>query len=276
MREMFMTGRTKDIKWRKDQLKALLSLLDEKRDYICDVLFKDLRKVGKTLLTALDERYIKTEPYGLVLIIGAWTSPIQLIIEPLIGAIAAVINGGVTETTALLEQRFDYIFYTGTTEVGKIVAASAAKHVTPTTLELGGKNPCYIHPDSDMDLVAKRLLWGKLTNCGQLCITPDYVLCNKEVETSLLEKIKIVLSKFYGEDPQHSESLGRIVNKTQYTQMKSLMTSGDVAIGGKTDEKDFYIEPTVLVNVKTADPIMETEVSRCLLIDSIVLISLLN
>lgn len=325
MRDVFMSGRTKDLTWRKAQLKALLTLLDEKRETICEVLHKDLRKskletvlmelefvrndlitilnnlddwakpekVKKTLLTLMDEIYIKSEPYGVVLIMGAWNYPIQLVLGPLLGAIAAgnavilkpseisentakfleesipqymdkecirVVNGGVPETTSLLEERFDYIFYTGNTQIAKIISVAAAKHLTPTTLELGGKSPCYVHPDSDMDLVARRIIWGKLTNSGQTCIAPDYVLCNKEIEPKLLERIKVNLLEFYGEDPQKSESLGRIVNNKHFNRVKSLLSNCEVAIGGQMDEKDNYIAPTVVINVKATDPIMEYEV----------------
>lgn len=177
----------------------------------------------KNLLTMMDEAYVQPEPLGVVLIIGAWNYPIVLTIQPLIGAIAAgnaviikpselsentakvlakllpqyldqdmyvVINGGVPETTELLKQRFDHILYTGNTAVGKIVMEAAAKYLTPVTLELGGKSPCYIDKDCDLDIACRRIAWGKYMNCGQTCIAPDYILCEPSLQSQVVQKIK--------------------------------------------------------------------------------------
>ncbi|XP_054564778.1 aldehyde dehydrogenase family 3 member A2 isoform X2 [Eptesicus fuscus] len=177
----------------------------------------------KNLLTMMDEAYVQPEPLGVVLIIGAWNYPFVLTMQPLIGAIAAgnaviikpselsentakilakllpqyldqdlyvVVNGGVDETTELLKQRFDHILYTGNTAVGKIVMAAAAKHLTPVTLELGGKSPCYIDRDCDLDVACRRIAWGKYMNCGQTCIAPDYILCEPSLQSQIVQKIK--------------------------------------------------------------------------------------
>ncbi|KAG6451708.1 hypothetical protein O3G_MSEX007284, partial [Manduca sexta] len=178
---------------------------------------------------------IYNEPYGVTLIIGAWNYPLQLLLLPAAGAIAAgnavvlkpselavacttfiaetlpkyldndaiiVIEGGPQETTELLKQKFDYIFYTGGTNVGKIVYEAATKHLTPVTLELGGKSPVYIDNSADLVITVKRVLWGKFINGGQTCIAPDYVLCSKEVQDKFVEEAKKVIKEWYGEDPQ--------------------------------------------------------------------------
>ncbi|XP_027487860.1 aldehyde dehydrogenase, dimeric NADP-preferring-like, partial [Corapipo altera] len=189
--------------------------------------------VKKNLMTMRDEAYINFEPLGVVLIIGAWNYPFVLVMHPLIGAIAAgnavvvkpsevsentaqlvadllpqyldrelypVVTGGVPETTELLTQRFDHILYTGNTAVGKIVMAAAAKHLTPVTLELGGKSPCYIDKDCDLAVACRRITWGKYTNCGQICVAPDYILCDPSIQSQVVENIKATLLEFYGED----------------------------------------------------------------------------
>ncbi|XP_062031159.1 aldehyde dehydrogenase family 3 member A2-like [Lepus europaeus] len=181
------------------------------------------KPVKKNLFTMMDEAYIQAEPLGVVLIIGAWNYPFVLTVQPLIGAIAAgnavilkpselsehtakilakllpqylgqdlyaVVNGGVKETTELLKERFDHILYTGNAAVGKIVMEAAAKHLTPVTLELGGKSPCYIDTDCDLDTVCRRITWGKYMNCGQTCIAPDYVLCEASLQNQIVQKIK--------------------------------------------------------------------------------------
>ncbi|XP_027487892.1 fatty aldehyde dehydrogenase-like, partial [Corapipo altera] len=187
----------------------------------------------KNLLTMRDEVFVNFEPLGVVLIIGAWNYPFVLVMHPLIGAIAAgnavvvkpsevsentaqlvadllpqyldrelypVVTGGVPETTELLTQRFDHILYTGNTAVGKIVMAAAAKHLTPVTLELGGKSPCYIDKDCDLAVACRRITWGKYTNCGQICVAPDYILCDPSIQSQVVENIKATLLEFYGED----------------------------------------------------------------------------
>ncbi|NXE16906.1 AL3B1 dehydrogenase, partial [Lophotis ruficrista] len=249
--------------------------------------------VDKNLVTRLDSAFIRKEPYGVVLIVAPWNYPIHLLLMPLIGAIAAgncviakpsetsknterlvaevlpsyldkdcfaVVTAGVEETTRLLENKFDYIFYTGTPSVGRIVMAAAAKHLTPVTLELGGKNPCYVSDACDVRNVAQRVAWGRFYNAGQTCIAPDYVLCSAEMQEKLVLALSKAITDFYGSNPQESPDFGRIVGDKQFQRVQALLYSGSLAIGGQTDAEERYIAPTVLVDVLPSDPIMQEEI----------------
>ncbi|XP_014671199.1 PREDICTED: fatty aldehyde dehydrogenase-like, partial [Priapulus caudatus] len=325
MRSVFYTGRTRDIVFRKKQLQNLVRLIDENREAMCEALFKDLHKpkfesvmyetdfvksdlmnciynldkwtslekVSKNIPTMLDSAYLQPEPYGVVLILGAWNYPIQLTLCPLIGAIAAgncaiikpsevspataelveklipsyldpecfkVVNGGVPETTALLDEKFDYILYTGSPAVGKIVYQAAAKHLTPVTLELGGKNPTYVDKKCDMRVAARRIAWGKWCNSGQICISPDYVLIEKNSQDAFVEEIKKAVSEFYGENPKESEDYCRMVNNRHLQRVKKLMENGKVIYGGEVDEESNYIAPTILVDLDPDHPAMQEEI----------------
>ncbi|XP_017938849.2 aldehyde dehydrogenase family 3 member B1-like [Manacus vitellinus] len=251
------------------------------------------KHVDRPLATRLDSAFIRKEPYGVVLIIAPWNYPIYLILGPLIGAIAAgncviikpseisknterlvaevlpcyldkdcfaVVTGGVQETTRLLENKFDYIFYTGSPPVGRIVMTAAAKHLTPVTLELGGKNPCYVSDTCDIPNVARRVVWGRFFNAGQTCIAPDYLLCSLEMQGKLLPALREAITEFYGPNPQESPDFGRIVGDKQFQRVRKLLCSGRVAIGGQTDEAERYIAPTVLVDVQPSDPVMQEEI----------------
>ncbi|KAI5269599.1 aldehyde dehydrogenase family 3 member A2 isoform X2 [Manis pentadactyla] len=251
------------------------------------------RPAKKNLLTMLDEVYVQPEPLGVVLIIGAWNYPLVLTIHPLIGAIAAgnagiikpsevsehtakilakllpqyldqdlyvVINGGVEEATELLKQRFDHIFYTGSTAVGKIVMEAAAKHLTPVTLELGGKSPCYIDRDCDLDIACRRIAWGKYMNCGQTCIAPDYVLCEPSVQNQIVQKIKESVKAFYGENIKESPDYERIISLHHFKRILSLLEGQQIAFGGETDEASRYVAPTVLTDVDPETKVMQEEI----------------
>uniref|UniRef100_A0A8D0RMX5 Aldehyde dehydrogenase n=1 Tax=Sus scrofa TaxID=9823 RepID=A0A8D0RMX5_PIG len=251
------------------------------------------RPAEKNLLTMLDEAYVQPEPLGVMLIIGAWNYPLVLSIQPLIGAIAAgnaviikpseisentakilakllpqyldqdlyaVINGGVEETTKLLEQRFDHILYTGSTAVGKIVMEAAAKHLTPVTLELGGKSPCYIDPDCDLDVACRRIAWGKYMNCGQTCIAPDYVLCEPSLQDQVVQKTKEAVKEFYGDNIKDSPDYERIVNLRHFKRIQSLLEGQKIAFGGETDEATRYIAPTILTDVDPEAKVMREEI----------------
>lgn len=172
-----------------------------------------------------------------------------------------VVNGAVPETTALLEQPFDHIFYTGSGMVGKIVMTAAAKHLTPVTLELGGKSPAFIDENIDIGVVAKRLVWGKLMNCGQTCIAPDYLLCHASVVDPLVAEIRRVIQEIYGQEVQKSEWYGRIVNRNHWKRLNGLLerTKGKTVIGGERDEEGLFIAPTVVSEVTWEDSLMETE-----------------
>lgn len=328
LRQSFYSGLTKSIEWRRRQLHALLSLIDENSDDIAEALRKDLNKckfesflfeidftrneivnhlnnlsewtnptpLKKTLFFLADSCSncsIKPEPFGVVLIIGAWNYPFQIIMLPLVGAISAgncvvlktsehaassadlmcklvskyldpkciqLILGGIPETTEILKQRFDYIFYTGNSEVGKIVMSAAAENLTPVTLELGGKNPAYVDWNCDLQTVANRLLWGKGVNAGQTCIAPDYIMCPQEVQAPLVEALKQSVSNFYGDNVRKSECYGRIINKRHFKRLQAILESKTPAFGGEMDEEERFITPTVLTDVKPTDLIMKEEI----------------
>eukprot|EP00002_Diphylleia_rotans_P034236 TRINITY_DN733_c0_g2_i1.p1 TRINITY_DN733_c0_g2~~TRINITY_DN733_c0_g2_i1.p1 ORF type:complete len:499 (+),score=120.39 TRINITY_DN733_c0_g2_i1:70-1566(+) len=325
VRQTFRSGKTQPYEWREHQLRQLYRLVTEKEKELNDAVYKDLRKpsfeacltetgfvqaeVAHTLqhlhewmkpekpsvplVNALDNCYIQRQPYGVVFIIGAWNYPIQLVLIPLIGAIAAgnasilkpselsphtaealtrllpqyldkdaiqVINGAVEETSAALKERFDYIFYTGSTMVGRIIMSAAAKYLTPVTLELGGKCPVVIDKDIDVTSTAQRIAWGKFFNSGQSCVAPDYLLCHKAVVKDVVQKIGETIRKFYGEDPQKSPDFGRIVNANHFGRIQKLLDGSKVAYGGKYDAQDLYISPTVLIDVTADSPIMSSEI----------------
>ncbi|XP_078512282.1 aldehyde dehydrogenase family 3 member B1-like isoform X2 [Lissotriton helveticus] len=249
--------------------------------------------VTKNWATTLDSAYIRKDPFGVVLIIGPWNYPLGLLLIPLVGAIAAgnccvlkpseisqnteklvsellpryldpecfaVVCGGPQETTQLLENKFDYIFFTGSPNVGKIIMSAAAKQLTPVTLELGGKNPCFVDNACDPETTANRVIWAHFFNAGQTCVAPDYVLCTEEMREQLLPAMKETLEKFYGKDPKQSPDFARIINDRHFQRLKALLGSGTIAIGGECDEKERYIAPTVLVDVKASDPVMQEEI----------------
>ncbi|CAO3574536.1 unnamed protein product [Mortierella alpina] len=238
----------------------------------------------------------RKEPKGTVLIIGAWNYPVSLAFAPLVGAIAAgctavikpselapstakiisdllpryldndafhVINGGAHETTKLLAQKWDHIFYTGNGAVAKIVMKAAAKHLTSLTLELGGKNPVVIDENTNMTVAAKRVVFGKMMNAGQTCVAPDYVLITAKAEAKFIAALKEALLTMFGENPQVSEDFGRIVNDRHFKRLHKMLTEGkshDIAIGGQTDESDLYVAPTVIANVERDDILMQDEI----------------
>ncbi|XP_019500718.1 PREDICTED: aldehyde dehydrogenase family 3 member B1-like [Hipposideros armiger] len=230
--------------------------------------------VAKNLVTQLDSAFIRKEPLGLVLIIASWNYPVYVTLMPLVGALAAgncvvlkpseisqgtekvlaevlpqyldqsyfaVVLGGPEETQQLLEHKFDYIFFTGSTRVAKTVMSAAAKHLTPVTLELGGKNPCYVDDNCDPQTVANRVVWFRYFNMGQTCVVPDYVLCSPEMQERLLPALQSAITRFYGEDPRNSPDLGRIINEKHFQRLQGLLGCGRVAIGGQSDETERYI-----------------------------------
>lgn len=237
--------------------------------------------------------YVYSEPYGTALIIGPWNYPIQLAIGPLIGAIAAgncaiikpseltpktselleelirglfpenyisVVQGGVETSQALLKEKFDYIFFTGSVAVGKIIMEAAAKKLTPVTLELGGKSPCIVHDDAKIKLAAKRIAWGKFTNAGQTCIAPDYLYLHKSIKERFLAQFKQEIAELYGKQPLENPNFTRIVNRSHFDRLRSYLNNGETFLGGKTEPDKLTIEPTVLTNVSWDEPIMEDEI----------------
>lgn len=236
---------------------------------------------------------ILREPLGVVLVISPWNYPVGLLLSPLAGAIAAgncvvlkpsevtphtsaalakyvpqymdpdaitLVEGGVAETTALLEQRFDHIMYTGNGRVAQVVMEAAARHLTPVTLELGGKSPCIVNADADIETAARRIAWGKFINAGQTCIAPDYVLVHESKEEALIEALADVVHDFYGDDPKSTKDYARIVNHRHHERLATLMKDGTAAIGGQLDAEDRYVAPTVLRNVSPDSALMREEI----------------
>ncbi|XP_068975780.1 aldehyde dehydrogenase, dimeric NADP-preferring isoform X2 [Bombus flavifrons] len=275
---------TTEVVFTEGEIKDLLTYLKE---WSAD------EKPPKAIVNILDKVEIKKDPFGVVLVIGPWNYPFQLCVVPLMGAIAAgncvilkpseissatskvlakiipkyldqecihVVLGGVPETTELLKQRFDYIFYTGSTTVGKIIRDAANKFLTPVTLELGGKSPVYIDNTANLEVSVKRILWGKCVNAGQTCIAPDYVLCTEEVQNKFIKKAKEVLKEWYGDNPKESPDLTRIINEQHYKRLVKYLNNGKVALGGDCDSNEKYISPTILVDVKPTDPVMQDEI----------------
>jgi acyl-CoA reductase-like NAD-dependent aldehyde dehydrogenase len=237
--------------------------------------------------------YIYKEPYGKVLIIAPWNYPFQLALSPLIGAIAAgntavlkpsehtphtaqiikeIINqvfdkdqvdvqlGDATVSQHLLKQRWDYIFFTGSVSVGKIVAKAAAENLTPVTLELGGKNPCIVDASANLQLAARRIVWGKFTNAGQTCIAPDYLLVEKSVKNTFFDFLKIELFNAYGLNPEASPDYARLVNKTHFERMQRLLKDNLVLVGGDSNAADLYFAPTIINEPKRESELMQDEI----------------
>ncbi len=237
--------------------------------------------------------YIYPEPYGTALIISPWNYPVQLAIGPLIGAISAgncaivkpseltpatsellekiirdlfpeeyiaVVQGGVETSQALLKEKVDYIFFTGSASVGKVVMEAAAKNLTPITLELGGKSPCIVHEDAKIKVAAKRIAWGKFTNAGQTCIAPDYLYLHRRIKDVFLEEFKLAIEDLYEKYPLVNPHFTRIIHKKHFDRLHSYLNNGEILIGGKAKEEALTIEPTVLTNVSWDEPIMKEEI----------------
>ncbi|CAG9767457.1 unnamed protein product [Ceutorhynchus assimilis] len=250
-------------------------------------------KPDKPLINFFDNLRIYSDPLGVVLVLGAWNYPLNLTLGPVLGAIAAgncciikpsdvsvhtsqfffdnlpryidkecypVVLGGIPETTDLLKERFDYIFYTGSTQVGKIVHKAAAKHLTPCTLELGGKSPTFIDSTADIAMATKRILWGKFSNCGQTCVAPDYLLCTQEVQEKFLQHAEKYIKEAFGSNIKQSKDLARIINERSFIRICNLLRNQKIAFGGNVDAQELYISPTILVDVKPDDDIMKEEI----------------
>lgn len=323
LRDTFKSGRTRSIDWRKQQLHALERLMVDNELAVAAALEQDLgrkpfeawladvastvgeaktaaKSVGKWArrkhrmleMSQLPGRgWIEYEPYGTVLIIGAWNFPFALTLGPAVGAIAAgntvvlkpsevapassalmaelvpkyldndaiaVIEGDGAVSQELIEQGFDHLLFTGGTEIGRKVYETAASHLTPVTLELGGKSPVIVSADADIDVAAKRIAWTKLINSGQICIAPDYVLADAKIRDELVDKIKDAVTKFESEDPSGK----RIVNQRHFDRLTASLaaTKGDVVIGGGSDSSTMSIQPTVVVDPDPAEPLMTDEI----------------
>ncbi len=324
-RLFFAQGKTKEVTFRKEALEKLLKVIQKNEDAICEALYSDFKKakfeslatevvlvvkelqlaikkvkkwskpksVRASLLNFPSSDYIYAEPYGTVLLIAPWNYPYQLVIAPLIGAIAAgntvvikpseltpatsalldsmisetfsseyitVVQGGKETSQELLQHKWDYIFFTGSVKVGKIIAETAAKHLTPVTLELGGKNPCIIEESAKISLSARRIVWGKFVNAGQTCIAPDYLLVHTSIEAAFIKALQEEITKAYGEDPQKSKDFPRIINASNFERLSAFLKDGKVVAGGVADKEDLYIAPTLIQNPPLDSEVMEDEI----------------
>lgn len=328
LRAVFLTGKTRSLEYRKNQLKQLAFLVKDNSEAFVEALSKDLGrsrfetifaevhgmkneiveavnsldkwakpvKPWSGLAWAMHGRAVRKDPKGTVLVIGAWNYPLTVQLGPMVAAIAAgntsilkpsevspntakliadlwpkymdletsrIVNGGIPETTALLDQRFEHIFYTGNGTVGRIIAEKAAKWLCPTTLELGGKSPVFIDESADLSIAAKRILWGKAVNCGQTCIAPDYILINKKIEDKFVDELKKAYTQFFPNGgAKGSSSYARIVNAGHWKRLTAMLsdTKGEIVVGGDSVESEKLLGPTVVKNVTAQDAIMQGEI----------------
>jgi len=326
-RANFLSGRTRTVQWREAQLSALAALITENAGDFHAALRTDLRRnwveadlvdvaaiakeadsarqhlrdwmrpailpIPKSFHADNVKVFVRFDPLGVGLIIGAWNYPVMLTLSPLIAAISAgnaavikpseiapasadviaklipkyldpdafsVVLGGVPETTALLEQKWDHIFFTGGASIGKIVMAAAAKHLTPVVLELGGKCPAVVDSSANLAVAAHRIAQGRWLNAGQTCTGVDHVLVLKDVKDQFLTHLKNAVVEFYGEDPSKSPDYGRIVSDRHHARLVGLLESGEVYYGGQHDATDRYLAPTILINTRPDSPVMQEEI----------------
>jgi aldehyde dehydrogenase (NAD+) len=323
-RAAFEQGTTRPSAWRVATLERMRTLIEERETQLLDALAADFGKpraeawatelgftigdinhtlahlplwmkperVGTPVAFKPGSSHIVREPVGVTCVIAPWNYPVQLLLVPMVAAIAAgnavvakpselaphtaaelvslidaiddpavaVVQGGVAETTELLAQRFDHILYTGNSRVARIVMRAAAEHLTPVTLELGGKSPAIVSRNANIDVAAKRIAWGKFVNAGQTCIAPDYVLVERSVHDQLVRALGTSIESFYGSDPQASPDFTRIVNEPHFHRIEKLLHNGTVAVGGQSDPDTRYIAPTVLTGITKDDPVMGEEI----------------
>jgi len=327
LRATYADGTTRPLGWRVEQLHGLLRLLDEGEAELLAALATDLGKPrvegwsSDLAVTAAEVRYalaklkrwarpervrvpllalpgrasIHSEPLGVVLVMAPWNYPVQLLLTPMVAAVAAgncvvgkpselapatsaalarlvpryldpagvvIVEGGVPEATALLAQRWDHIFYTGNGRVGRVVARAAAEHLTPTTLELGGKSPVLVDANADLEVAARRIAWGKWMNAGQTCVAPDHVLAVESVADELTERIVAATTEFYGEEPQASPDYARIVNDHHFERLTALVDDSghEVVHGGQREAGQRFLAPTVVAHVTEGAAVMAEEI----------------
>lgn len=324
-RIFFSEGNTRSYDFRIAQLKKLKALIQENESAFCEALQKDLGKhsteakfteirfiikeidiaiaglkswmkpqsVSTPFILFPGSSYIQPEPLGCVFIIGPWNYPFQLVMGPLIGAIAAgncamikpseltkhtttlilkLINENFSDDylhaidimpedmAAVLAHKFDHIFFTGGTRVAKIISRAAAEHLTPVTLELGGKSPCIVDETANLDYAARRIIFAKMMNAGQTCIAPDYVYVHESIKTELLEKLTQVIQQFYSANPEDSKSFGRIISEGHFNRLESLLAGAQIVAGGQCNRDSLYVAPTIVDNVSWDDPVMQEEI----------------
>jgi len=250
-------------------------------------------RAKSSLINFPSKDYIVPEPYGKTLIISPWNYPFQLSVTPLVGAVAAgntvvlkpsefaphtasiihsiieavfdeehvaVVEGDASTATTLLKKQWDYIMFTGSTVVGKIVAKAAAEYLTPTTLELGGKSPCIVDETAPVSITAKRLVWGKFLNCGQTCIAPDYLLVHENIKDKLIHEIILHIEKSFGKNQQDSTDYGRIVHQKHFNKLKKSLQNQKLVYGGQMDEKKLFFGPTLIENPPLESELMQEEI----------------
>lgn len=324
-RRYFASNATLPRKFRKEQLKKLQKALKEWEKPLCEALWTDLHKsaeeaimtelsivngeirnhlshlrcwmksrsVGTPLKMMPSRSCVVCEPLGNALIISPWNYPVQLLLNPLVGAISAgctailkpspyvpnvsrvigemitatfdtqyiaVVQGNRDVNSALLEERFDIIFFTGSPLLGRKVMSAAAKNLTPVVLELGGKSPCVVDKEADIEIAARRIAWGKTLNAGQTCIAPDYLLIHHSRENEFVEAFRKALMRLHGRDIKASKHYVRLVSDKAFERVSSYIKEGNIALGGWTDAKERYIEPTLLKDVDTDSPVMQEEI----------------
>ena len=324
-RQAFDSGITRPLAWRKAQLETMITMLEKHQDELSAALKVDLgrgveeawlydigftitevklmlknlkkwtapRKVPTPMVTKPASSMRVPQPLGVVCVIAPWNYPVQLLLIPAAGAIAAgnavvmkpsevssetsrvlakivplyftdkavaIVEGGVQETTELLKQKFDHIFYTGNGAVGRVVMRAAAENLTPVTLELGGKSPTIVDASANIAVAARRIAWAKYVNAGQTCVAPDYVLAHKSIANELVEAIRTSITEFYGDDPHASKDYSRVISPKHFSRLTSLISSGKVAIGGQSEQAERYIAPTVLVDVDQNSAVMQEEI----------------
>lgn len=322
---LIASGATRSLEFRMTQLQTLKDAVKKHEGAIREALLQDLGKsefegymteIGylydtisytmKNLKRWMKPQRVKTplvhfgskstvyrEPYGSVLIIGPFNYPFMLMLDPLVGALAAgncavlkpseftprvstviaelisghfspdvikVIEGGKETTSELIHAPFDMIFFTGSPQIGKVVMKAAAENLVPVVLELGGKSPCIVDADADLDLAAKRIIWGKFVNMGQTCVAPDYILAHRDIKPALIERLKAQITAFYGEVPRQSPDLGRIVNERHWDRLHGLLDPGKVIVGGIGDKDERYLAPTLMDRVTWDDRVMQEEI----------------
>jgi aldehyde dehydrogenase (NAD+) len=322
-REFFRTEQTQAISFRLEQLAKLKQAIIDRQEAILQAAKADLGRPAfeayfeiatlgeinlalKNLKTWVKPQRVKSpidqfparawiqpDPLGVVLIIGPWNYPFQLMMSPLVGAIAAgncallkpsehaphtsrvvaemiadtfnpsyiaVTEGDASISQQLLAEKFDHIFFTGGTAIGRIVMAAAAQHLTPVTLELGGKSPCIVDSDIHLDHAAKRIAWGKLINAGQTCIAPDYLLVQQQIKNDLVHRIQHYIQEFYGEDPAQSPDYGRIIHRRHFDRLTAFLDRGKIIYGGDYHPEALYLAPTLIDGVTWDDPVMQEEI----------------
>jgi aldehyde dehydrogenase (NAD+) len=327
IREFYNSGETLPYTFRMEQLQKFKKAINKYEDEISSALFNDLKKskeeswatetgllmdelknaikhlhkwmkpkkVPAGLISFPSMAKIYRDPLGVVLIIAPWNYPFQLIMIPLVGAIAGgncavlkpselasatgkiilkiiqeifpenyikVITGNGAEVVpAMMNQfRFDHIFYTGSTTVGKEIYKQAAEKLIPVTLELGGKSPCIVYEDADIKVAAKRIIFGKFLNAGQTCIAPDYILIQEKIKENFLNELKVSIQKFYSADPSSSYDFGKIINVNRFNTLATYLNEGQIFFGGKSDKEALYIEPTILTDITMNDKVMKEEI----------------